>query len=136
MTTESKSTQSIITNSSVVVDDDLDVSDDVSENNILIEPEYVKRFEIVSVEKSYEEYFTKKRKTLPYINKYEKAKIFGIRAQQLANGSIPLVPTDDKINIREIVEEEYRKKKIPLIIRRYLPDNTHEDWRVIDFLNI
>ena len=94
----------------------------------------VKEIEIISVEKSYSDYASKQKRTLPYINKYERAKILGIRAQQIAKGMKPLVKTNNKTNIYEIVEEEYKKKLIPLIIRRYLPDNTHEDWKLSDFI--
>ena len=48
----------------------------------------------------------------------------------------PLVSTKGKRDIYEIVEAEYKEGVLPLIIRRYLPDNTHEDWRVSDFVNI
>ena len=44
----------------------------------------------------------------------------------------PLVSTEGKKNIYEVVEAEYREGVIPLIIRRYLPDNTHEDWKISD----
>ena len=27
-------------------------------------------------------------------------------------------------------------KRIPFLIRRYRPDNTYEDWRLTDFINI
>ena len=29
-----------------------------------------------------------------------------------------------------IAEKELREKKIPFIIRRYLPDGSHEDWPI------
>jgi DNA-directed RNA polymerases I, II, and III subunit RPABC2 len=34
-----------------------------------------------------------------------------------------------------IAEKELAERKIPFIIRRYLPDGTYEDWRVNE-LNI
>tara|TARA_B100000902_G_C27286367_1_gene904640 strand:- start:210 stop:590 length:381 start_codon:yes stop_codon:yes gene_type:complete len=105
--------------------------EDISEDDIII-PTTVKYMDIISVQKSYSEYTTKHKKTQPYINKYERAKILGIRAQQLANGMQPLVSTEGKKNIYEVVEAEYREGVIPLIIRRYLPDNTHEDWKISD----
>ncbi len=124
---------------------DSKLSDDVSivssvdepltdEDDYISQKKTVKEIEIISVEKSYSDYTSKERRTLPYINKYERAKILGIRAQQIAKGMKPLVKTTNKTNIYEIVEEEYKKKLIPLIIRRYLPDNTHEDWKLTDFI--
>jgi DNA-directed RNA polymerase I, II, and III subunit RPABC2 len=33
-----------------------------------------------------------------------------------------------------IAQKELAEKKIPLIIRRFLPDNTYEDWKVKDLI--
>ena len=30
----------------------------------------------------------------------------------------------------KIAEKELREKKIPFIIRRYLPNNSYEDWKL------
>ena len=116
---------------SVVSSEEHEDIDDISGDDISV-PTIVKRMDIISVQKSYSDYTTKDRKTQPYINKYERAKILGIRAQQLANGMQPLVSVEGKRDIYEIVEAEYREGVIPLIIRRYLPDNTHEDWKISD----
>ena len=116
---------------SVVSSEEHEDIDDISGDDISV-PTIVKRMDIISVQKSYSDYTTKDRKTQPYINKYERAKILGIRAQQLANGMQPLVSVEGKRDIYEIVETEYREGVIPLIIRRYLPDNTHEDWKISD----
>lgn len=96
----------------------------------------LKKTDIISYERTYEKYRSKSKVSKPYITKYEKAKILGIRAQQLATGSKPMVPIHDKINIKEIARAEYSEKKIPLIIRRYLPNGDFEDWRLSDFLNV
>lgn len=106
----------------------------LSEDDVYVPQKTVKEIEIISVERSYSDYVSKDKRTLPYINKYERAKILGIRAQQIAKGMKPLVNITNKTNIYEIVEEEYKKKLIPLIVRRYLPDNTHEDWKLSDFI--
>ena len=116
---------------SIVSSEDPEEIDNISGDDISV-PAVVKRMDIISVQKSYSDYTTKDRKTQPYINKYERAKILGIRAQQLANGMQPLVSVEGKRDIYEIVEAEYREGVIPLIIRRYLPDNTHEDWKISD----
>jgi DNA-directed RNA polymerase I, II, and III subunit RPABC2 len=34
----------------------------------------------------------------------------------------------------KIAEKELVEKKIPFIIRRYLPDNSYEDWRVDELI--
>lgn len=131
--TDSKISEDLTTVASSDEDNINDLSDDVS---IEPTPTIVKKIDIISVHKSYSDYTTKKRKTQPYINKYERAKILGIRAQQIAKGMKPLVSTEDKTNIYEIVEAEYKERVLPLFLRRHLPDNTHEDWRLTDFVNI
>ena len=119
--------------SSVIEEDIVDEDDVISVDDY--EP-MIKTTNIISVQESYNNYANKKRQTRPYINKYERAKILGMRAEQIAKGMRPLVPTKGKRNIYEIVEAEYKEGLIPLIIRRYLPNNTHEDWRLSDFVNI
>ena len=76
----------------------------------------------------------KNKRTLPFITKYEKARILGIRAQQLATGSIPLVPVRGMTSTIQIAEEEYLQKKIPFIIKRVLPDNVIEYWTMDELM--
>lgn len=125
--------EDIVSVVSSVVDEDMIDDDVVSVDDY--EP-VIKTTNIISVQESYNNYANTKRQTRPYINKYERAKILGMRAEQIAKGMRPLVPTKGKRNIYEIVEAEYKEGLIPLIIRRYLPNNTHEDWRLSDFVNI
>ena len=75
------------------------------------------------------------KKTIPIITKFETAKLIGIRVQQLAHGATPCVKgTFD--SIIDIAETEFKTKQIPLIVRRYLPNGSYEDWKIKDFLNI
>jgi len=71
--------------------------------------------------------------TLPFITKYEKARIVGARAEQLDRGAIPMVKVDPEvINGRIIAEMELQQKKIPFILARPLPNGKVEYWRVED----
>jgi DNA-directed RNA polymerase I, II, and III subunit RPABC2 len=72
----------------------------------------------------------KKKRTNPYLTKYEKARIIGIRAQQIASGSIPLVESKGLVSPISIALKELKERKIPFIIRRKLPNNTYEDWTI------
>ena len=112
--------------------------DDLENDIETIEHVPLNKFDIISHEKTYDKYMSSlnSRVSLPYITKYEKAKLWGIRAQQIAHGAEAMVPVEDKISIREIVKTEYRNKRIPLIIRRFLPNGNFEDWKLKDFLNI
>ena len=41
----------------------------------------------------------------------------------------PMVEVGDESDPLKIAEKELAEKKIPLIIRRFLPDGSYEDWR-------
>ena len=72
-------------------------------------------------------------RTLPMLTKYEKARILGVRAKQINNGSIPFIElTDNIIDGYLIAELELQAKKIPFIIRRPLPNRSSEYWRLED----
>lgn len=72
-------------------------------------------------------------KTIPILTKYEKAKIIGIRAQQINNGSEPFIPVDSNmIDGLTIAHEELVQRKIPFIIRRPMPNGTSEYWNIND----
>ena len=80
---------------------------------------------------------TKKDKiTLPILTKYEKARIIGVRMQQISDGAIPLIDVSGMNDIQEIVEKELEERKTPLMVRRYLFNKVYEDWKMEDFLKI
>jgi len=71
--------------------------------------------------------------TLPFITKYEKARMIGARAEQIDRGALPLVNVEpDVINGRIIAQMEFEQKKIPFIIARPLPNGKIEYWRMSD----
>lgn len=72
----------------------------------------------------------KKKQSLPYLTKFEKSLILGIRLKQLISNGKPMVNTDNCFSIRDILNKEFIEKKIPLLIRRYLPNNSYEDWKL------
>ena len=75
------------------------------------------------------------RQTTPFLTKYEKARIIGARALQISKNSPILISNEqrgDETDPILIAEIELREKKIPFIIRRYLPDGSLEDWPVRD----
>lgn len=101
---------------------------------------------------------SKERVTTPYMTKYERARVLGTRALQirymsatktvvckcLALIDINFLP--NSLNAPVMIElngesdplviamKELREKKIPLIVRRFLPDNSYEDWHVKDLI--
>ncbi|KAI9755018.1 MAG: DNA-directed RNA polymerases I II and III subunit RPABC2 [Lichina confinis] len=65
---------------------------------------------------------TEDRTTTPYMTKYEKARVLGTRALQISMNAPVLVDLEGETDPLQIAIKELREKKIPLIVRRYLPD--------------
>ncbi|KDR85424.1 hypothetical protein GALMADRAFT_234292 [Galerina marginata CBS 339.88] len=76
----------------------------------------------------------KVRVTTPYLTKYERARILGTRALQISMNAPVLVPLDGETDALQIAIKELSQRKIPLIIRRYLPDGSFEDWSVSELI--
>ena len=78
-------------------------------------------------------------RTLPFLTKFEKARILGQRAKQINSGSKPFIPSESYSNIIDgykIAEIELKQKLIPFIIRRPLTNGSSEYWKVSDLENI
>jgi DNA-directed RNA polymerase subunit K/omega len=78
-------------------------------------------------------------RTLPFLTKFEKARILGQRAKQINSGSKPFIPSESYSNIIDgykIAELELKQKLIPFIIRRPLTNGSSEYWKVSDLENI
>ena len=72
-------------------------------------------------------------KTLPFLTKYEKSRILGLRAKQINQGANPLINIPDNIiDGYTIAMLELQQKKIPFIIRRPIPNGGSEYWKVSD----
>ena len=77
-----------------------------------------------------------KRLTTRYGTKYEKASLLGNWATQISNGADPgvdlsKIPEKDRsryIDPLTLAQKAFEDKTIPLIVRRYLPDGSFEDW--------
>ena len=82
------------------------------------------------------EQVNKPKKTLPFMTKYEEARVIGVRIEQLSRGAKPNISTKGLHSIREIAEEELKQRKTPFIIRRPLPNNTFEYWKIEEFEKI
>jgi DNA-directed RNA polymerase subunit K/omega len=76
-------------------------------------------------------------RTLPYLTKYEKARVLGQRAKQIEVGAKPLVKVPENIIDGYVIAElELREKKIPFIIKRPIPSGAFEYWHLRDLENI
>mmetsp|Transcript_58142 Transcript_58142/g.90450 ORF Transcript_58142/g.90450 Transcript_58142/m.90450 type:complete len:109 (-) Transcript_58142:52-378(-) len=76
------------------------------------------------------------RKTTPYMTKYERARIIGTRALQLAMNAPVLVELNDEKDALVIAELELDARVLPFVVRRFFPDGTYEDWRLKELLDM
>jgi len=75
----------------------------------------------------------KLHRTLPFLTKYEKTRILGIRCKQINNGSQIFVDVkDDVLDGYIIACKELEEKKIPFIIQRPIPSGACEYWKLAD----
>lgn len=74
------------------------------------------------------------RITTRYLTKYERARVLGTRALQISMNAPVMVDLDGETDPLRIAEKELRERKIPIIIRRYLPDGSHEDWSIDELI--
>jgi DNA-directed RNA polymerase I, II, and III subunit RPABC2 len=138
-------------------DDDYDDDDDEYEENYLhkfdneLIKNYVNEFHPECLNHNYEEIgkmaiiirnsdgiiIDPLHKTIPYLTKYEKARILGQRSKQIETGAKPLVKVPENIVDSYIIAElELKEKKIPFIIRRPIPGGACEYWHLKDLENI
>jgi DNA-directed RNA polymerase I, II, and III subunit RPABC2 len=76
-------------------------------------------------------------KTIPYLTKYEKARVLGQRAKQINSGASVFVKVPEKVIDGYLIAElELQEKRIPFIIRRPLPNGGSEYWSIKDLENI
>jgi DNA-directed RNA polymerase I, II, and III subunit RPABC2 len=75
------------------------------------------------------------RITTRYMTKYEKARILGTRALQLSMNAPPMVDVPaGETDPLKIAMLELNERKIPIIVRRYLPDGSYEDWAASELI--
>ncbi|XP_066597594.1 DNA-directed RNA polymerases I, II, and III subunit RPABC2-like [Prorops nasuta] len=119
-----------------VADDFDDVDDD---DNIELEPpeDEGENLELIapgdaggSVQKS------KRIITTRYMTKYERARVLGTRALQIAMCAPVMVELEGETDPLQIAMKELKQRKIPIVIRRYLPDSSFEDWGIDELIII
>jgi DNA-directed RNA polymerase I, II, and III subunit RPABC2 len=137
----------------LIVEDDEDDYDDEYDENYLqkfdsdIMKNYVNEFHPECLNHNYDEItkltvVTKNsdgiiidplHRTIPFLTKYDRARILGQRAKQIETGAKPLVRVPENVVDGYIIAElELKEKKIPFIIRRPIPGGACEYWNLKD----
>jgi DNA-directed RNA polymerase I, II, and III subunit RPABC2 len=74
-------------------------------------------------------------RTYPFLTKFERTKIIGLRANQLSKGAAAFIAVPKHItDVRDIARLELDQKRLPYIIKRPLPNGLFEYWRLADLL--
>lgn len=125
------------------VDDDIDDIDDIDEeeededdidnledttnaDSVSVMSKHVESIKdyqgtIITKNNTYSKLYEANYKTLPILTKYEKARLIGIRATQIANGAQTTVDTGDIVDNIEKAKKEMDEGKFILAISRRLP---------------
>lgn len=72
--------------------------------------------------------------TTPYMSKYERARVLGTRALQISMNAPVMVELEGETDPLIIAMKELKAKKIPIVIRRFLPDGSFEDWGIDELI--
>jgi len=117
-------------------DDMGDEFEEVDEDNDLEEPaeeeeQQTKSLEVLEAGKKVP---SELRITSNRMSKYERARVLGTRALQIAMCAPVMVEIDDETDPLRIAGRELRERKTPLIIRRYMPDGSYEDWGIDELI--
>jgi DNA-directed RNA polymerase subunit K/omega len=76
-----------------------------------------------------------KHRSAPFLTQYEKTNILGFRTHQLSLGARPYIAVPAHVtDLREIARLELEARRLPIIVKRPMPDGTFEKWRLSDLL--
>jgi DNA-directed RNA polymerase subunit K/omega len=72
-------------------------------------------------------------KSQPFLTLFERTKILGFRANQLAQGARPFVNVPQHVTSPlDIAKMELEQRRLPFILKRPMPDGSFEYWRISD----
>ena len=117
---------------------ELDSNDNIIEEESDDLIDLIEEEKIDDIKKTYEDMRKKEKTTTPFLTKYERAKIIGVRAQQIADGAQVMIKVPSEVSSPiKIAELELQARKLPLIVRRYFPGgDLYEDWSIEEFLGV
>lgn len=80
----------------------------------------------------------KEHQSMPIMTKYEFNQLISLRITHLSRGAIPFIQLPEEMgirtnmNLRKIALQELKEGKLPYLIKRPLPNNRVEYWKVKD----
>jgi DNA-directed RNA polymerase subunit K/omega len=92
---------------------------------------------ISETEKLLLEYDPAKNLSVPFMTRFEKTTILGVRLQQLCKGAPTVLSDDERAKLttfEEMVDRELELRIIPLMVVRNMPNNEKELWKIEDLV--
>jgi hypothetical protein len=92
---------------------------------------------ISETEKLILEYNPKNNTSVPFLTRFEKTTLLGVRLQQLYKGAPSVLAADERAGLRtleDVVDMELKLRKIPLMVVRTMPNNDKELWKIEDLI--
>ncbi|XP_013403508.1 DNA-directed RNA polymerases I, II, and III subunit RPABC2 [Lingula anatina] len=115
-------------------DDDLDEVEDEPLDEVENADDEGEQVDVLPASDGGQKVEPKERVTTPYMTKYERARVLGTRALQIAMCAPVMVELEGETDPLHIAMKELKARKIPIIIRRYLPDGNFEDWSIDELI--
>ena len=115
-------------------EDDIDDNDEDGLDEVQDTQGDNERIELLPQDESGQAVPNEKRTTTPFMTKYERARVLGTRALQISMCAPIMVELENETDPLQIAMKELKARKIPLIIRRYLPDGSYEDWTIEELI--
>jgi DNA-directed RNA polymerase subunit K/omega len=81
-------------------------------------------------------YDPSKNTTVPIMTRFERAKVLGMRTEQLARGAEPMIDVGDwnGRSPSDVAEEELAARATPFVLVRPMPNGKRELWRIRDLV--
>lgn len=111
-----------------------DSGDDYGEEDSVIINEDQQQEDVAGIRRGIRKVPDEERITSRFMTKYERARILGSRALQISKNAPLMVDPGEESDPYKLAEMELDKRKVPFIVRRYLPDGSYEDWKVSELL--
>lgn len=115
-------------------EDDMDDVDEEGLDEVQDTQADTERIDLIPQEEVGQAVPNDKRTTTPFMTKYERARVLGTRALQISMCAPIMVELENETDPLQIAMKELKARKIPLIIRRFLPDGSYEDWTIEELI--
>ena len=115
-------------------DDDADDEVDIIEDELNEDEKQDDGCELSGIRRGVRKVPDSERITSRFMTKYERARVLGSRALQISKNAPLMVDPGEESDPYKLAEMELDKRKVPFIVRRYLPDGSYEDWKVSELL--